>query len=984
MRGILTFVLLGMLAASAPAADIYVATNATPAGPFTNWSGAFTNLQQALDYARTNTGEAVTNIYLAGHIFEGTGVANSVFTWQNCTNQNLRGGYAATNDDTPGARGTNWSTILQRSSGNARVLFMGNLSNCLAEQVTIRNGTAPADNMGCGVHLTNCAEMVFSACNIISNSHGGAVTYYGGGMYIRNSSVTVSNSLIASNACTSGLSNTGRGVGAYLFSGTLNIVGSIVKRNQGRLSGLGGIYGGAFYVGGGVLDIRETVIAANDAASGGGSIYNAGTLRMRNCLVVSNWSATSANGDAIYTSGSSATCTVANCTFADNNTNAIVYAGGAVAISNSIFWGHAQYDLMSFPADASGVLSNVWYCDLGDGQNAGVQGCHSIDPLFADRATYHLQSTNGNYTNSYFSGGSWTSSAANSPLIDRGDPAAAYSNEPEPNGSNLNLGAYGNTAVASKTPGSPANPPAVVNRGALAWGHRTVLLRGVVTNSGGEIPEAWFRYWADGATATNSVGVGLQSNAFEQMVSGLSPGSNYHFLVAASNRAGEVLSAVSNFSLHASPAAFFVATNADNTAGTNWLTAHTNLQAVLNIAEAGDTVYLAGQVFEGAPAYLASSIFSWKNATNMVLRGGYRAAVGEGDDDPPPGLRDRTNYPTILQLASGAARVLIMSNLEDCVVEQVTIRNGAPPSGSEGGGMHLINCAEVVFDACQIVSNAIPYNSKGGGMYVANSSVTVSNSLIATNAASPVGGVSTFGYGGGVYLASGSLNILGSIVQGNYTRRGNAGQGGAFYVVAGGVLDIRETALGANSGDGGGGAIFDLGTLRMRNCLVISNWSATSANGDAIYTSGSSATCTVANCTFADNNTNAIVYAGGQIAVSNSIITGHRQYDLYNLPADGQGRLTTVFYSLFQKFGPVMVDMHGIRGNLVADPQFTNAAAGDCHLLADSPAINAGTNLPWMAGASDLDGLKPRIRNRLVDIGCYEAAPRPGAVWKTR
>ena len=349
------------LAAAAPAADIYVATNATPAGPFTNWSGAFTNLQQALDYARTNTGEAVTNIYLAGHIFEGTGVANSVFTWQNCTNQNLRGGYAATNDDTPGARGTNWSTILQRSSGNARVLFMGNLSNCLAEQVTIRNGTAPADNMGCGVHLTNCAEMVFSACNIISNSHGGAVTYYGGGMYIRNSSVTVSNSLIASNACTSGLSNTGRGVGAYLFSGTLNIVGSIVKRNQGRLSGLGGIYGGAFYVGGGVLDIRETVIAANDAASGGGTIYNAGTLRMRNCLVVSNWSATSANGDAIYTSGSSATCTVANCTFADNNTNAIVYAGGQIAVSNSIITGHRQYDLYNLPADGQGRLTTVFY-----------------------------------------------------------------------------------------------------------------------------------------------------------------------------------------------------------------------------------------------------------------------------------------------------------------------------------------------------------------------------------------------------------------------------------------------------------------------------------------------------------------------------------------------------------------------------------------------------------------------------------------------
>ena len=60
---------------------------------------------------------------------------------------------------------------------------------------------------------------------------------------------------------------------------------------------------------------------------------------------------------------------------------------------------------------------------------------------------YHLKSTAGSYH-----GGAWTADAASSPCIDVGDPVSAWTNEPLPNGSRINLGAYGNTAQASKTP----------------------------------------------------------------------------------------------------------------------------------------------------------------------------------------------------------------------------------------------------------------------------------------------------------------------------------------------------------------------------------------------------------------------------------------------------------------------------------------------------------------------------------------------------
>lgn len=64
----------------------------------------------------------------------------------------------------------------------------------------------------------------------------------------------------------------------------------------------------------------------------------------------------------------------------------------------------------------------------------------------------------------------------------------------------------------------------------------------------------------------------------------------------------------------------------------------------------------------------------------------------------------------------------------------------------------------------------------------------------------------------------------------------------------------------------------------------------------------------------------------------------------------------------------------GTNGNIAADPEFVNAAAGDYHLTASSPAIDAGTSVS--APVFDLDD---RARVGLPDIGAYEfgATPRP-------
>lgn len=72
-----------------------------------------------------------------------------------------------------------------------------------------------------------------------------------------------------------------------------------------------------------------------------------------------------------------------------------------------------------------------------------------VNPLFADASKhdYHLKSTAGRW-----SGKAWVTDSVTSPLIDAGYPLSSFSLEPKPNGNRINIGRYGNTDEASKSP----------------------------------------------------------------------------------------------------------------------------------------------------------------------------------------------------------------------------------------------------------------------------------------------------------------------------------------------------------------------------------------------------------------------------------------------------------------------------------------------------------------------------------------------------
>jgi hypothetical protein len=186
------------------------------------------------------------------------------------------------------------------------------------------------------------------------------------------------------------------------------------------------------------------------------------------CLIVGH-RPTDWNGAAILCTDSPAT--FVNCTIADNDGGelraGLAAADSLVTVVNCVFWNNGPRDITVegdlLPNIRHSVVTGNW---PGPGNRA-------VDPWFAasgrwvDRnnpggtvpaddpravwsmGDYHVQSPAGRWEPAT---GAWVRDLRTSPCIDAGDPAEAVGPEPLPNGGTINIGVYGGTREASKSP----------------------------------------------------------------------------------------------------------------------------------------------------------------------------------------------------------------------------------------------------------------------------------------------------------------------------------------------------------------------------------------------------------------------------------------------------------------------------------------------------------------------------------------------------
>ncbi len=291
----------------------------------------------------------------------------------------------------------------------------------------------------------------------------------------------------------------------------------------------------------------------------------------------------------------------------------------------------------------------------------------------------------------------------------------------------------------------------------------------------------------------------------------------------------------------------------------------------------------------------------------------------------------------------------------------------ANSNNSHGAGM-FVEGALFTAEYCTVNGNISYFTggSIGGGLYLRYGPVA-EHCTVASNVA---------GYGGGLYLDNATCrysDIAGNLGHGLGHNRG----GGGLYINYTGL--VENCRITDNVSTMAAGVMLWLGKdISLRNCLIAGNVT-TGAYAGGVYVYQGTGNV-FQNSTIVSNyapNYGGGVYVGipATTVVENCVM-------YFNENGLGGGysnfyRGTSYLICNNSCIAPSM-DPYGVH-NTVDDPQFVafapdmDAGAWDFRLRADSPCVNTGTNLEWMAVAVDLDGHARLDRfTRRVDMGCYE------------
>ena len=367
------------------------------------------------------------------------------------------------------------ATIINGNQQGSVVTFKSKeTAASVLEGFTLTNGTGTATASGTcggGVYCTNGSSPTLSH-NIIK---GNSVTCHGGGICcFDKSSPTLTDNLITKNSaknyggglCCGSASptltgNTFTGNSAYNGGGVFcdacspTLTDNIITGNSAVDCG-----GAVACVVASPILIGNT-LSGNSAVDSGGGVYCVSSSpTLTNNLIIGNLSY---RGSGVCCNGNSSP-TLTNDTLSGNVTSGNKGAGVYCCTNSSPV---LKSTIVALNTKGGGLylLDNtcqpvVTYCDfygntggnyVGTTDPTGKNGDLGVCPDFANPAggNFHLRSKGGHWNPVTKQ---WVTDTMTSPCIDAGDPTSAYNLQPTPNGGRIEMGAYGDTCYASKSP----------------------------------------------------------------------------------------------------------------------------------------------------------------------------------------------------------------------------------------------------------------------------------------------------------------------------------------------------------------------------------------------------------------------------------------------------------------------------------------------------------------------------------------------------
>jgi hypothetical protein len=756
--------------------------------------------------------------------------------------------------------------------------------------------------------------------NSRSNGAGGAV-YVGNGSYSLAAPVF--------DSCVFDSSYSYNYGGAVYFASTTGTSNPVFQNctfhfNETNLNRGGAIYLNS-YLGNGRATFKNCRFTENEASTYGGGIaingyqgnYGADVI---NCIFDRNSS--SFQGAGCF--NSSCQVSYVNCTFADNDGLALYASSSDLNVTNCIVWnnlyGQIGLDTNSTIIISNSIISNDPYrLDWDDKFGTDGGGNRFKDPLFANALS-------GDY-----------SLTTCSPAINAGR------NDSLPAGIQFDF--YGNSRIYNNQVVDVGAAEFVGNPGYISIDTLTIIEHYSCSDTtatallGLASPGGTASFYWDNSETTNPA-VFLQ---------------NIHHKVIVANTSGCSDSLEFSINKYFAGHIFVDSAATGENSGCNWANAYTNLQDALYHAKPGYTVHVAkGTYFPdlGFDVTDDDQQASFNIHDSVTVLGGYPTGGGQRDPD------------VFITILSGEIQQdTLQSNNAETIVTTKGVSNQTEIDG-------------LVITAGRVYS----WYNRGEGTGVESSPV-IRNCTFRNNQV-------TYGvfYNYAYYFGKTNPSLIDCKFIGNQSSNTGILVNSSFYYTECNPL-IMNCLFQGNTNTYVGGAMVNYASSNgvcnpdIINCSFIDNYSG-NYGGAIANDQYSTGVCNpkITNCTFFNNSSwykrsGSITNDGCNPVITNCILWGKDTVEVFS-----GGNSNPIFKNcIIQNSGSTNWNPAiGTNGgnNLDSFPLFVDTVNFDMHLLANSPAINAGDTTGLNLPPFDLD-YNYRVVGNAIDIGCYEYGSGP-------